>query len=229
MQKARTQAASEAAAASKRISELETKRQKGVEMKALTEAAAKTKVLTALPNSNIRHRRDQDCLEERLFRKGGTPTIPWWTRFKIAAENATGLLFINQTKPEPLVHRDLKPSNILLDHNHVTKIIDVGLARLFPPSVANTSCTKIGCRKKVIAKGDHYWCNNCNNAIPSPDARYQLKARIQDDTESTLITIFGDEAEELLKHPASDLARLIESADGIQTVKAIMDEIIGTR
>ncbi|KAF9605112.1 hypothetical protein IFM89_014103 [Coptis chinensis] len=90
------------------------------------------------------------------------------------------------------------------------------------------SCTKIGCRKKVIAKGDHYWCNNCNNAIPSPDARYQLKARIQDDTESTLITIFGDEAEELLKHPASDLARLIESADGIQTVKAIMDEIIGT-
>ncbi|KAF9600803.1 hypothetical protein IFM89_012542 [Coptis chinensis] len=82
--------------------------------------------------------------------------------------------------------------------------------------------------EKVIAKGDHYWCNNCNNAIPSPDARYQLKARIQDDTESTLITIFGDEAEELLKHPASDLARLIESADGIQTVKAIMDEIIGT-
>ncbi|KAF9592822.1 hypothetical protein IFM89_017441 [Coptis chinensis] len=60
------------------------------------------------------------------------------------------------------------------------------------------------------------------------NSRYQLKARIQDDTESTLITIFGDEAEELLKHPASDLARLIESADGIQTVKAIMDEIIGT-
>ncbi|KAF9626335.1 hypothetical protein IFM89_032184 [Coptis chinensis] len=92
----------------------------------------------------------------------------------------------------------------------------------------SVSCTKIGCRKKVIAKGDHYWCNNCNNAIPSLDARYQLKVRIQDDTESTLITIFGDEAEKLLKHPASELARLIESADGIQTVKAIMDEIIGT-
>ncbi|KAF9588849.1 hypothetical protein IFM89_016787 [Coptis chinensis] len=90
------------------------------------------------------------------------------------------------------------------------------------------SCTKIGCRKKVIDKGDHYWCNNCNNAIPSPDARYQLKARIRDDTESTLITIFGDEAEALLKHSASELEKLMESANGIQTVKAIIDEIIGT-
>ncbi|KAF9624946.1 hypothetical protein IFM89_016194 [Coptis chinensis] len=59
-------------------------------------------------------------------------------------------------------------------------------------------------------------------------ARYQLKVHIQDDTESTLITIFGNEAEELLKHPASELARLIETVDGIQTVKAIMDVIIGT-
>ncbi|KAF9601629.1 hypothetical protein IFM89_021095 [Coptis chinensis] len=90
------------------------------------------------------------------------------------------------------------------------------------------SCTKIGCQKKVIDIGDHYWCNNCNNAIPSPDARYQLKARIQDDTESTLITIFGDEAEELLKHPASELKNLIKSENGIQTIKAIIDEIIGT-
>ncbi|KAF9616982.1 hypothetical protein IFM89_033052 [Coptis chinensis] len=224
MQKARTQAANEAAAASKRIAELETKRRKDVEIKALTEAEAKTKVLTALANSNIRYRKydieeieiatdnfsdslkigeggygpvyraeldhtpvaikvlrsdaaqgmkqfqqevevlscirhpnmvlllgacpesgclvyeymDNGSLEERLFRRGGTPTIPWWTRFKIAAEIATGLLFLHQTKPEPLVHRDLKPGNILLDHNYVTKISDVGLARLVPPSVANT-------------------------------------------------------------------------------------------
>ncbi|KAF9588655.1 hypothetical protein IFM89_014376 [Coptis chinensis] len=77
------------------------------------------------------------------------------------------------------------------------------------------SCTKIDCRKKVIDKVDHYWCNNCNNKIPSLDARYQLKARIRDDIESTLITIFGDEAEELLKHPASELEKLIESQLGL--------------
>ncbi|KAL8172308.1 hypothetical protein V2J09_024112 [Rumex salicifolius] len=77
-------------------------------------------------------------LEDRLFCKGGTPPLPWQHRFRIAAEIATGLLFLHQTKPEPLVHRDLKPANILLDKNLVSKISDVGLARLVPSSVADS-------------------------------------------------------------------------------------------
>lgn len=80
---------------------------------------------------------DHGSLEDRLYRRGGTPSIPWQMRFKIAAEVATALLFLHQTKPEPLVHRDLKPANILLDRNYVSKISDVGLARLVPPSVAD--------------------------------------------------------------------------------------------
>ncbi|KAL7150850.1 hypothetical protein ABFS83_05G141600 [Erythranthe nasuta] len=77
-------------------------------------------------------------LEDRLYRKGNTPPIPWGLRFKIAADIATGLLFLHQAKPEPLVHRDLKPANILLDRHYTCKISDVGLARLVPPSVADT-------------------------------------------------------------------------------------------
>ncbi|XXG70959.1 hypothetical protein AAC387_Pa07g0318 [Persea americana] len=76
-------------------------------------------------------------LEDRLFRKGNTPVIPWQMRFRIAADIATGLLFLHQAKPEPLVHRDLKPANILLDRNYVSKISDVGLARLVPQNVAD--------------------------------------------------------------------------------------------
>ncbi|MQL94437.1 hypothetical protein Taro_027092 [Colocasia esculenta] len=81
---------------------------------------------------------DNGSLEDRLFCRGNSPPIPWTVRFKIAAEIATGLLFLHQTKPEPLVHRDLKPANILLDRNYVSKISDVGLARLVPPSVADS-------------------------------------------------------------------------------------------
>ncbi|XP_024185893.1 U-box domain-containing protein 35 [Rosa chinensis] len=77
-------------------------------------------------------------LEDRIFKRGNTPVIPWKLRFRIAAEICTGLLFLHQTKPEPLVHRDLKPANILLDHNYVSKISDVGLARLVPSSVADS-------------------------------------------------------------------------------------------
>ncbi|KAH0871490.1 hypothetical protein HID58_078512 [Brassica napus] len=77
-------------------------------------------------------------LEDRLFQQGDSPPLSWQTRFRIAAEIGTVLLYLHQTKPEPLVHRDLKPANILLDRNFVSKVADVGLARLVPPSVANT-------------------------------------------------------------------------------------------
>ncbi|XP_073047691.1 U-box domain-containing protein 52-like [Primulina eburnea] len=78
-------------------------------------------------------------LDDCLFRRGNNPVLSWQLRFRIAAEIGTGLLFLHQTKPEPLVHRDLKPGNILLDRNFVSKISDVGLARLVPPSVADNA------------------------------------------------------------------------------------------
>ncbi|XP_022847253.1 U-box domain-containing protein 35-like isoform X2 [Olea europaea var. sylvestris] len=77
-------------------------------------------------------------LDDRLFRRENTPVLPWQLRFRIAAEIGTSLLFLHQTKPEPLVHRDLKPGNILLDRNFVSKISDVGLARLVPPNIADS-------------------------------------------------------------------------------------------
>ncbi|GAU34848.1 hypothetical protein TSUD_259280 [Trifolium subterraneum] len=78
----------------------------------------------------------EDCLNRN--KKGGR-VLCWQLRFRIAAEIATGLLFLHQTKPEPLVHRDLKPGNILLDQNYVCKISDVGLARLVPVMAENVT------------------------------------------------------------------------------------------
>ncbi|KAK4481976.1 hypothetical protein RD792_012891 [Penstemon davidsonii] len=81
---------------------------------------------------------ENGSLEDRLDRLNETPPLPWSIRFRIAAEIATALNFLHHTKPEPLVHRDLKPANILLDKNYVSKISDVGLARLVPPSIPDT-------------------------------------------------------------------------------------------
>ncbi|KAL9659636.1 hypothetical protein QQ045_024444 [Rhodiola kirilowii] len=82
---------------------------------------------------------ENGSLEDRLFRKDNSPPLSWQARFRIAAEISTALLYLHQAKPEPLVHRDLKPANILLDQNYVGKISDVGLARLVPASVSNTT------------------------------------------------------------------------------------------
>ncbi|CAL4889993.1 unnamed protein product [Urochloa decumbens] len=74
-------------------------------------------------------------LEDRLFCRSGTPPLPWQLRFKIAVEIASGLLYLHKMKPEAFVHRDLKPGNILLDAGFVSKIGDVGLARIIPRSM----------------------------------------------------------------------------------------------
>lgn len=75
---------------------------------------------------------DNGSLEDRLFRKGNTPSIPWFHRFRIAWEIAAALAYLHDAKPKQIVHRDLKPSNILLDQNLFSKIGDVGLSTLLP-------------------------------------------------------------------------------------------------
>jgi len=73
---------------------------------------------------------ENGSLDDRLFCRAGNTPMPWFVRFRIIFEVACGLAFLHGTKPEPIVHRDLKPGNILLDRNYVSKIGDVGLAKL---------------------------------------------------------------------------------------------------
>uniref|UniRef100_A0A2P2MWS8 Uncharacterized protein n=1 Tax=Rhizophora mucronata TaxID=61149 RepID=A0A2P2MWS8_RHIMU len=73
---------------------------------------------------------ENGSLEEFIFQRNGKPPLPWFDRFRIVFEVACGLAFLHNSKPEPVVHRDLKPGNILLDRNYVSKIGDVGLAKL---------------------------------------------------------------------------------------------------
>ncbi|KAL8503003.1 hypothetical protein ACS0TY_021938 [Phlomoides rotata] len=69
-------------------------------------------------------------LEDHILCRRGRPPLPLPARFRIAFEVACGLAFLHHSKPEPIVHRDLKPGNILLDKYYVSKIGDVGLAKI---------------------------------------------------------------------------------------------------
>uniref|UniRef100_A0A1D1ZGN6 RING-type E3 ubiquitin transferase n=1 Tax=Anthurium amnicola TaxID=1678845 RepID=A0A1D1ZGN6_9ARAE len=75
---------------------------------------------------------ENGSLDDRLQRKNGEPSLRWFDRFRITWEVASALVFLHNSKPKPIVHRDLKPANILLDHNLVSKIGDVGLSALLP-------------------------------------------------------------------------------------------------
>ncbi|KAJ1259668.1 hypothetical protein BS78_10G173700 [Paspalum vaginatum] len=72
---------------------------------------------------------ENGSLEDLLINNKGQP-LHWFLRFQIIFDVACGLAFLHGTKPEPIVHRDLKPGNILLDKNYVSKIGDVGFAKL---------------------------------------------------------------------------------------------------
>ncbi|GAB2218098.1 hypothetical protein Droror1_Dr00001316 [Drosera rotundifolia] len=67
--------------------------------------------------------------------KNGTPPLSWFVRFKMAFEIATALAFLHSSKPETIIHHDLKPDNILLGKNYVSKISDMGLAKIIPETV----------------------------------------------------------------------------------------------
>ncbi|KAI4323725.1 hypothetical protein L6164_023308 [Bauhinia variegata] len=73
---------------------------------------------------------DNGSLDDRLLRKNGTPSIPWFARYRIAWEVASALAFLHNSKPMSIIHRDMKPANILLDRNLVSKISDVGLSTM---------------------------------------------------------------------------------------------------
>ncbi|XP_054820746.1 U-box domain-containing protein 34 [Prosopis cineraria] len=96
---------------------------------------------------------ENGSLDDYLSSNSGKPPLPWFIRFRIAFEVACGLSFLHNSKPEPIVHRDMKPGNILLDRNYVSKISDVGLAKLLSDIIPD-DITEY--RESVLAGTLHY-------------------------------------------------------------------------
>ncbi|KAL2977865.1 hypothetical protein AAZX31_13G089400 [Glycine max] len=98
--------------------------------------------------------KENGSLEDYLLKKkNGKPPLPWFFRFCIVFEMACGLSFLHNSKPEPIVHRDIKPGNVLLDRNYVSKIADVGLAKLLVEVVPD-NVTEY--RESILAGTLHY-------------------------------------------------------------------------
>ncbi|ESQ32145.1 hypothetical protein EUTSA_v10005575mg [Eutrema salsugineum] len=153
---------------------------------------------------------ENGSLEDRLLRRGNSQPLSWRKRFEIAADIATALSFLHHAKPEPLVHRDLKPGNILLDKNYVSKISDVGLARLVPASVAD-SVTQ-------------YHMTSAAGTFCYIDPEYQQTGKLT--TKSDIYSLGILLLQIITAKPPMGLAHLVARAISRGTFKEMLDPVV---
>ncbi|CAN6460250.1 unnamed protein product [Victoria cruziana] len=154
---------------------------------------------------------ENGSLDDRLRRKNDTPPILWFDRFRITWEVASALLFLHSSKPRPVVHRDLKPANIMLDHNLVSKIGDVGLCTLIPTD-RSTMATVY---KDTALVGTYCYV----------DPEYQRTGQVSPKSD---VFAFGIVALQLLTgRPPIGLAHFVEKAIEDDRFEQILDENAG--
>lgn len=75
---------------------------------------------------------ERGSLDKYLTRYDNTTTLTWMDRLRICVDIARGLdhLHNHVGEHQTIIHRDIKSANILLDHNWVAKVSDLGLSKL---------------------------------------------------------------------------------------------------
>ncbi|KAL7246087.1 hypothetical protein ACSBR2_001256 [Camellia fascicularis] len=71
-------------------------------------------------------------LYDHIHTVGGTSSITWENRLRIATKTAAALSYLHSAASTPIIHRDVKSTNILLDNNYIAKVSDFGSSRLIP-------------------------------------------------------------------------------------------------
>ncbi len=62
---------------------------------------------------------------------------------KIITDIASALQFLHSQEPI-IIHRDIKPSNIMITNDGKTKLMDLGIAKIFDTTGQNQDITKVG-------------------------------------------------------------------------------------
>ncbi|EAY92908.1 hypothetical protein OsI_14712 [Oryza sativa Indica Group] len=83
-------------------------------------------------------------LYDYLYKSEAEEVLSWQTRYEIAKDIGSGLLYLHHECNPYILHRDIKPGNVLLDENFSAKLADFGLSRVANPDNGTVQTTAIG-------------------------------------------------------------------------------------
>jgi replication factor A1 len=89
-----------------------------------------------------------------------------------------------------------------------------------------TACPGEGCNKKVIqGLGDSWQCEKCNREYSSCNRRYILSMSLADHTGTQWVSLFDEQAQQLLGHSAEDLHQMKISGDDAAYERVFADAL----
>ncbi|RZS18963.1 hypothetical protein BHM03_00051311 [Ensete ventricosum] len=95
----------------------------------------KALVFELLPNGSL----DEWLHPPERDERGSLRMLSLGQRLNISIDVASALAYLHHHGPSPIVHCDLKPSNVLLDHDMVARVGDLGLARILNKIMSKSS------------------------------------------------------------------------------------------
>ncbi|MFS7997266.1 putative protein kinase RLK-Pelle-LRR-I-1 family [Helianthus anomalus] len=101
---------------------------------------------------------EHGSLDQYLRRNNTIYALTWLERLKICVDAARGLnhLHYHVGKHQTVIHRDIKSSNILLDHNWVAKISDLGLSKLSLSGLDRSAVVSHACGTRGYCEPEYF-------------------------------------------------------------------------
>ncbi|KAJ0442217.1 putative protein kinase RLK-Pelle-LRR-I-1 family [Helianthus annuus] len=101
---------------------------------------------------------EHGSLDQYLRRNNSIYALTWLERLKICVDAARGLNHLHNHvgKHQTIIHRDIKSSNILLNHNWVAKISDLGLSKLSLSGLDRSAVVSHACGTRGYCEPEYF-------------------------------------------------------------------------